>query len=50
MKQTDLTKYIINYDEMSNTINIVDKTQLLEANIIMPDDELANISGPKRKI
>ena len=50
VKQPDLTKYIINYDEMSNTINIVDKTQLLEVNIIMPDDELANsLQVTKRK-
>ena len=50
VKQPDLTKYIINYDEMNNTINIVDKTQLLEVNIIMPDDELANsLQVTKRK-
>lgn len=35
-------KYIVYYDEMKNSINSVDKTRLLEVNIIMPDEKLAN--------
>ena len=35
---------------MSNTINSVDRTRLLEVNIIMPDDTLAdNLQISKRK-
>lgn len=35
-------KYILYYDEMNNAINSVDKTKLLEVNIIMPDEKLAD--------
>lgn len=34
-------KYTIYYDEMNNSINSVDRTKLLEVNIIMPDEKLA---------
>lgn len=37
-----LNKYSITYDEMNNPINSVDKAKLLEVNIIMPDEKLAN--------
>ncbi|HZK24062.1 MAG TPA: GntR family transcriptional regulator [Oscillospiraceae bacterium] len=50
VKKPDLTKYTIYYDEMSNTINSVDRTRLLEVNIVMPDDNLAdNLQISKRK-
>lgn len=50
VKAPDLTKYIIYYDEMRNSINIVDKSQLLEVNIIMPDDKLVDkLQVTKRK-
>ncbi|NLZ38956.1 MAG: GntR family transcriptional regulator [Firmicutes bacterium] len=42
VKKPDLTKYTLYYDEMTNSINIVDKTRLLEVNIIMPDEKLAD--------
>ncbi|MCR3921861.1 MAG: GntR family transcriptional regulator [Firmicutes bacterium] len=42
VKKPDLTKYTVYYDEMSNSINSVDKTRLLEVNIIMPDEKLAD--------
>ncbi|NLN07868.1 MAG: GntR family transcriptional regulator [Firmicutes bacterium] len=42
VKKPDLTRYTIYYDEMSNSINKVDKTQLLEVSIIMPDEKLAD--------
>lgn len=35
-------KYTVYYDEMNNSINSVDKTKLLEVNIILPDEHLAN--------
>lgn len=35
-------KYTILYDEMNNSINSVDKTKLLEVNIIVPDEKLAS--------
>lgn len=38
----EINKYTIFYDEMNNSINSVDKTKLLEVNIIMPDEKLAN--------
>lgn len=38
--QTD--KYVIYYDEKKNQINSVDRSKLLEVNIIMPDEHLAN--------
>ena len=42
VQNPDFTKYTIYYDEMKNTINSVDKTKLLEVNIIMPDEKLAD--------
>lgn len=35
-------KYTVYYDEMNNSINSVDKSKLLEVNIILPDEHLAN--------
>jgi len=35
-------KYIIYYDEMKNSISSVDRTKLLEVNIIMPDEKLVS--------
>ena len=50
VKKPDLTKYTLYYDEMANSINIVDKTRLLEVNIIMPDEKLAdNLQISRRK-
>lgn len=50
VKKPDLSKYTIYYDEMSNSINSVDKTQLIEVNIIMPDEKLVNsLQITKRK-
>lgn len=37
----EINKYTVYYDEMKNSINSVDKTRLLEVNIIMPDEKLA---------
>lgn len=42
VQNPDYTKYKIHYNEMSNSINSVDKTNLLEVNIIMPDQKLAD--------
>jgi GntR family transcriptional regulator len=42
VQKPDFKKYIISYDEMSNSISSVDKTRLLEVNIIRPDEKLAN--------
>ena len=36
-----LNKYTLFYDEMNNAINSVDRSKLLEVNIIMPDEKLA---------
>lgn len=41
VQKPELNKYTIYYDEMNNSINSVDKSKLLEVNIIMPDDKLA---------
>lgn len=41
VQKPEQDKYVIYYDEMNNSINSVDKTKLLEVNIIMPDDKLA---------
>lgn len=41
VRQPDLSRYTIFYDEMNNSINSVDRSQLLEVNIIMPDEKLA---------
>lgn len=41
VQKPEQDKYIIYYDEMNNSINRVDKTKLLEVNIIMPDEKLA---------
>lgn len=35
-------KYTVYYDEMNNSINSVDRTKLLEVNIIIPNEKLAN--------
>lgn len=42
VQKPELNKYTIYYDEMNNSINSVDKTKLLEVNIIMPDEKLAD--------
>lgn len=42
VRKPELNKYTIYYNEMKNSINSVDKTKLLEVNIIMPDEKLAN--------
>lgn len=42
VRNPDITKYTIYYNEMSNIINSVDKTKLLEVRIIMPDEKLMN--------
>lgn len=41
VQKPQVNKYTIYYDEMKNSINSVDKTKLLEVNIIMPDEKLA---------
>lgn len=41
VQKPELNKYTIYYNEMKNSINSVDKTKLLEVNIIMPDEKLA---------
>lgn len=42
VRKPEHNKYILYYDEMDNAINSVDRTKLLEVNIIMPDEMLAN--------
>lgn len=42
VQKPEMDKYAIYYNEMSNSINTVDKTKLLEVNIIVPDEKLAN--------
>jgi GntR family transcriptional regulator len=42
VQKPELNKYTIYYDEMNNAINSVDKAKLLEVNIIMPDEKLAD--------
>lgn len=42
VQKPEIHKYTIHYDEMNNSINSVDRAKLLEVNIIMPDDYLAN--------
>lgn len=42
VQKPELNKYTIYYDEMHNSINSVDKSKLLEVNIIMPDEKLAS--------
>lgn len=42
VKTPQHNKYTVYYDEMTNSINSVDKTKLLEVNIILPDEHLAN--------
>ena len=42
VKEPQHNKYPVYYDEMNNSINSVDKTKLLEVNIILPDEKLAN--------
>ncbi len=41
VRKPEHDKYTLYYDEMTNSINQVDNTKLLEVNIIMPDDRLA---------
>ncbi len=41
VQKPEQNKYTVYYDEMNNSINSVDKTKLLEVNIIMPDEKLA---------
>ena len=40
VKEPDSTTYTLYYDEKNNLINSVDKTKLLEVNIIMPTSKL----------
>lgn len=40
IRKPDFNKYIIYYHEMHNSINSVDKTKLLNVNIIMPNERL----------
>jgi len=42
VQKPELNKYTIYYDELNNSINSVDRTKLLEVNIIMPDEKLAD--------
>jgi GntR family transcriptional regulator len=42
VKKPEHNKYNLYYDEMNNAINSVDKTKLLEVNIILPDEKLAD--------
>lgn len=42
VQKPEPNKYTIYYDEMNNAINSVDKAKLLEVNIIMPDEKLAD--------
>lgn len=50
VRKPELNKYIIYYDEMKNWINSVDRSKLLEVNIIMPDEKLAtDLQIPQNK-
>lgn len=42
VRKPEINKYTIYYDEMNNSINKVDKSKLLEVNIIMPNQKLAD--------
>ena len=42
VQEPDSSIYTLYYDEMNNLINSVDKTKLLEVNIIMPPYKLIN--------
>lgn len=42
VQEPDSNKYTLYYDEMNNFINSVDKTKLLEVNIILPTYKLIN--------
>ncbi len=42
VRKPELNKYSIYYDELKNSINSVDQIKLLEVNIIMPDEKLAD--------
>ncbi|EGW40657.1 GntR family transcriptional regulator [Desulfosporosinus sp. OT] len=42
VQKPEVNKYTLLYDEMNNPINSVDKARLLEVNIIMPDEKLAD--------
>lgn len=53
VKEPDSEKYILQYNEMSNLINKIDSTKLLEVNIILPPIELIhslNINSNKKVI
>ncbi|MBS4024475.1 MAG: GntR family transcriptional regulator [Clostridia bacterium] len=40
IQKSEYNKYTLFYDEMNNSINSVDKSKLLEVNIIMPSEKL----------
>lgn len=40
VQNPDQSEYTLYYDEMKNSINSVDKTKLLEVNIVLPDEKL----------
>ena len=42
VKKPEVNKYTLQYDEMNNLINSVDKARLLEVTIIKPDEKLAD--------
>jgi len=42
VQQPDFTTYTLHYSEMKNFISSIDKTKLLEVNIILPDERLIN--------
>lgn len=42
VQKPEHNEYTLFYDEMHNSINSVDKTKLLEVNIIMPNEKLIN--------
>src|SRR5665647_811423 len=42
VQKPEVNKYTLQYDEMNNLINSVDKARLLEVTIIMPDEKLAD--------
>lgn len=42
VQKPEVNRYTLQYDEMNNLINSVDKARLLEVTIIMPDEKLAD--------
>jgi len=42
VQEPDYTIYTLHYNEMKNFVNSIDKTKLLEVNIILPDYKLIN--------